>query len=125
MFAYTYPHNVNDDGIHLNDCDGMYCRALPAPVFPTSLYEIIMCGILFLTLWMLRKKINAPGVLAGIYLILNGIERFFIEKIRVNSTYSIFGFHPTQAELISALFVIIGIIIIMLRRKKSPVIAQI
>ena len=26
-----------------------------------------------------------------IYLILNGIERFFIEKIRVNTKYDIFG----------------------------------
>ena len=35
----------------------------------------------------------------SIYLILNGIERFFVETIRVNTTYSIFGLHPTQAEL--------------------------
>jgi hypothetical protein len=32
-----------------------------------------------------------------------------VETIRVNTTYSIFGLHPTQAELISALFVLTGI----------------
>jgi prolipoprotein diacylglyceryltransferase len=37
------------------------------------------------------------------------MERFFVEKIRVNTTYSIFGFHPTQAEIISSLLMIIGI----------------
>jgi prolipoprotein diacylglyceryltransferase len=46
----------------------------------------------------------------SIYLILNGIERFLVETIRVNTTYSIFGLHPTQAELISTLFVITGIV---------------
>jgi phosphatidylglycerol---prolipoprotein diacylglyceryl transferase len=60
-------------------------------------------------LWSLRKKIKTPGRLFALYLIFNGIERFAIEKIRVNSTYSIFGFHPTQAELISTLLMIGGI----------------
>ncbi len=109
MFAYTYPHNVNEDGILLPDCEGKYCRALPQPVFPTPLYEIIACGILFLILWSIRKKISVPGVMFAIYLIMNGIERFLVEMIRVNTTYSIFGIHPTQAELISAIFVITGI----------------
>ena len=45
----------------------------------------------------------------SIYLILNGVERFLVETIRVNSTYSIFGLHPTQAELISLLLVITGL----------------
>ena len=48
----------------------------------------------------------------SIYLILNGVERFFVETIRVNSTYSILGFHPTQAELISVFLVIGGIVMI-------------
>ena len=55
-----------------------------------------------------RKKIKAPGALFGLYLIFNGLERFMIEKIRVNTTYDIFGFHPTQAELISTMLMLIG-----------------
>lgn len=56
-----------------------------------------------------------------IYLIVNGIERFLVETIRVNTTYSIFGLHPTQAELISSAFVIIGIIgIFYYRRRAKP-----
>ena len=121
MFAYTYPHNVNEDGILLPNCEGKYCRALPQPVFPTPFYEIVACFILFLFLWLIRKKIEAPGVMFCIYLILNGVERFLIETIRVNTTYSIFGLHPTQAELISALFVITGTIGIFyfIRKNKS------
>ncbi len=122
MFAYTYPHNVNEDGILLPDCEGKYCRALPQPVFPTPLYEIAACFILFFILWSLRKKIVAPGVMFCVYLIFNGIERFFIETIRVNTTYSIFGLHPTQAELIASVLVIggiIGAIIFKNRYKKT------
>ncbi|MDQ6755862.1 MAG: prolipoprotein diacylglyceryl transferase [Bacteroidota bacterium] len=119
FFAYTFPHNVNEDGILIPDCEGKYCRALPQPVFPTSLYEIVACSFLFLILWKIRKDITTPGFISGIYLILNGFERFFIEKIRVNSTYSILGFHPTQAEIISVLLILTGVIIIVIKRKRS------
>ncbi|WP_431217440.1 hypothetical protein ACQ86N_16240 [Puia sp. P3] len=48
------------------------------------------------------------------------MERFFVEKIRVNSKYDIFGFHPTQAELISAGLVLSGAAIwISLSRRKG------
>ena len=109
FWAYNYPHNVNEIGTQINGCTGNYCNQLNPLVFPTPLYEIIACTLLFLVLWSLRKKIKTPGRLFALYLIFNGIERFMIEKIRVNSTYSILGFHPTQAELISALLVIGGI----------------
>lgn len=56
-----------------------------------------------------------------IYLIMNGAERFLVETIRVNTTYSIFGIHPTQAELISAALVITGIIgIVYFTKKEKP-----
>ena len=119
VFAYTYPHNVNEDGILLNDCDGKYCRALPQPVFPTPFYETVICGILFLFLWLIRRKITTPGIMFSTYLILNGFERFFIETIRVNSTYTLFGFHPTQAELISAALIVAGLLgVIVFSRKR-------
>ncbi|MGN6603799.1 MAG: prolipoprotein diacylglyceryl transferase [Ginsengibacter sp.] len=119
MFAFTYPHNVNEDGELIPNCQGKYCRALPLPVFPTPLYEIVACFILFFILWGIRKKIKVPGVLFSVYLIMNGIERFLVETIRVNTTYSIFGIHPTQAELISAVLVITGIIGIVYFNKKN------
>jgi prolipoprotein diacylglyceryltransferase len=54
--------------------------------------------------------------------VLNGIERFFIEKIRVNVRLDIFGFHPTQAEVISSLLFITGVVlwIVLTRRATSP-----
>lgn len=119
LFAYTYPNNVNEDGVLLPDCEGKYCRVLPQPVFPTPLYETIMCFILFLILWFLRKKIMIPGILSGIYLIFNGLERFVIEKIRVNFTYNILGFQPTQAELLAIIMIFAGVIIILIRKFRA------
>jgi prolipoprotein diacylglyceryltransferase len=119
FFAYGYPRNVIREGVQLAGCDGQYCKVLPIAVYPTPLYEIITCTLLFLVLWGIRKKIQIPGVLFGVYLILNGIERFFIEKIRVDTRYDIFGFHPTQAEIISTLLVIGGIVMISIYRKNN------
>ncbi len=108
FWAYNFPHNVNEVGVRIPECVGPYCNQLIPPVFPTTLYEIIACSVLFLVLWSLRKKITIPGRLFAFYLILNGLERFLIEKIRVNSTYDLWGFHPTQAEIISSLLIIVG-----------------
>jgi phosphatidylglycerol:prolipoprotein diacylglycerol transferase len=110
FWAYNYPHNVNEVGVPIPGCDGQYCNQLSPPVFPTPLYEIVACSFLFVILWLIRKRITIPGRLFSLYLILNGLERFFIEKIRVNSTYDILGFHPTQAELISVLLILLGMI---------------
>ena len=94
---------------------------LPQPVFPTPLYEVFMAIGLFSILWAIRKRVTIPGILFCIYLIVNGIERFSIEKIRVNSTYNIFGNAITQAELISTFMVIAGIvgIVILAKRNKT------
>jgi len=120
FFAYSYPHNVVNDGIQLQGCNGEYCSALPVGVYPTPLYEILVCGLFFIVLMAIRKKVTTPGVIFGIYLILNGVERFFVEKIRVNTKYDIFGFHPTQAEIIASLLVIGGAILIWYARKTNP-----
>ena len=109
FWAYNYPHNVNEQGIPIKGCEGQYCYQMSPPVFPTTLYEIIAGFILFFILWGLRKKLKAPGQLFGLYLMMNGMERFLVEKIRVNSTYDIFGFHPTQAEIISTVLFAVGV----------------
>jgi phosphatidylglycerol:prolipoprotein diacylglycerol transferase len=121
FFAYDYPHNVNEHGVPLAQCnDKKYCAHLPSPVFPTPLYEVITCAILFVVLWTARKKLKVPGTLFALYLMLNGLERFLVEKIRVNTQLTIFGFHPTQAEVISTLLFLSGLAIwIGLKRKNA------
>ena len=82
---------------------------LSNPVWPTAFYEVVMCLLIFSFLWAIRKQIHVPGILFCTYLALNGIERFFIEKIRINTEYNILG-GITQAEIISSCFVLIGLI---------------
>jgi phosphatidylglycerol---prolipoprotein diacylglyceryl transferase len=120
LFAYAYPHNVIGEGLKIPGCSGPYCSYLPIPVFPTPFYETIVCLGLFFLIWSVRKKFRVPGTLFAFYLFLNGIERFFIEKIRVNTRYSIFGFHPTQAEIISTLLIFGSAFLYFYLKKKTP-----
>ncbi len=118
IWSFDYPHNVVSYGEPILNCPGnKYCNHLVPPVFPTPFYETLMCLFLFLILWNIRKRIKTPGVLFSIYLIFNGVERFFIEKIRVNTLYHINGFGFTQAELISTILFFLGLIGIWYFRK--------
>ena len=119
LFAYSYPQNVNKDGILMPNVTDEHNRVLPQPVFPTPLYEIIMCSLLFLFLWAIRNRIKTPFVLFGIYLTVNGIERFLVESIRVNKTYPVLGLHPSQAQIIAIILVIIGLATIILAKKNA------
>ncbi len=117
IWAYKYPHNVINEGSPIEGCTGPYCNQLSLPVYPTALYEIVMCLLLFAILWMVRKRIKVAGQITGLYLIFNGIERFFIEKIRVNTKYLTLPFQPTQAEIISVLMVIFGVVMLFYSKK--------
>ncbi len=124
MWSFSYPHNVISEGIPISECEGSHCNMLANPVWPTPFYESIMCIVLFFVLWSIRKKIKTPGVLFSIFLILNGTERFLIEKIRVNTEYNILG-GVTQAEIISTILFFLGVVGIFyfnkLERKKQTI----
>jgi len=113
LWAYTYPNNVAMEGNPIAGCTGKFCNELPLPVYPTPIYEVIVCFLLFLVLWRIRKQVKLPGMLFGIYLMLNGLERFCIELIRVNTKYNVAGIHFTQAELISSVLFISGLTLVM------------
>jgi len=139
MWAYDFPNNiVNDSGQILQNglwvnaphemmagCNAElwngHCYKLATPVYPTPLYEFSIMIIGFFALWFTKKRFKTPGLLFGIYLILAGLERFFVEMIRVNSLYNVGGLKFTQAELISTIMAVSGIavIIIVLRNKKK------
>ncbi|WP_179414036.1 prolipoprotein diacylglyceryl transferase [Mucilaginibacter sp. E4BP6] len=119
MWSFSFPHNVNDEGIQIPGCIGKFCHVLPAPVWPTSFYESVTCILLFLFLWSIRDRIKIPGVFFGIYLILNGIERFLIEFIRVNTRYHIGSFSFPQAQLIAVCLFITGVILVIPAFKRN------
>ncbi len=120
LWQYDYPNNVNSVGMPLTDgrpCFDGYCTVLPETVFPTPLYETVVCVGFFFVLWALRKRLRPAGTIFFLFLFLNGLERFFIEKIRVN--VHVMG-NITQAEIIASLLMLGGIGgMIWLRNKKN------
>jgi phosphatidylglycerol:prolipoprotein diacylglycerol transferase len=124
MWAFRFPHNVNDEGDQIVGCIGKFCHILPLPVYPTSFYESTVCILLFLFLWSIRKYIKTPGIMFGIYLLLNATERFLIEFIRVNTRYQIGNISFPQAQLIAIFLFIGGIALIvsgLMHPKKAAV----
>ena len=109
MWSFNFPHNVVGEGMPLDPCTGKFCTILEHPVYPTSFYDFVLCTIFFIVLWSIRKKINIPGALFSIMLVIMGIQRFFMETIRVNSKYHFLGIETTQAEMISVILIILGI----------------
>lgn len=119
FWAYDYPNNVLSSGVKMatGGFPG-YGNHLVPPVYPTPLYEALSAIILFAFLWSVRKRIQRPLVMFGLYMMVNGFERFWIEKIRVNATYDIFGHAVTQAEIISVLMFIGGAVLIATQLKR-------
>ncbi len=109
VWSFKFPHNVISDGVPIPGCVGRHCMELPLPVYPTSLYEAIVAITLFFVLWAMRKRIKIPGLLFCVYLMMNGMERFFIEKIRINNLIQFAGFQFTQAELIASIIFLLGL----------------
>ncbi|MEA3451955.1 MAG: prolipoprotein diacylglyceryl transferase family protein, partial [Bacteroidota bacterium] len=107
-WSYDYPHNVIDAGKQIAGETGKFSHILENPVFPTPFYETTIMFVVFIILWSLRKKIKLPGILFSMYLIFAGLERFFIEFIRVTNPYNILGLQLTQAQIISILMIIGG-----------------
>lgn len=124
MWAFDYPNNVL--GIDLQkDFQNMGLESITGNAWPTPFYETVMAFIIFGILWSLRKKIPIPGIIFSLYLTLNGVERFFIEKIRINPDYHFLGIEATQAELIAVGMFIFGLIgMVYFSKNKTKYIPQ-
>jgi phosphatidylglycerol---prolipoprotein diacylglyceryl transferase len=116
MWAYRYPHNVLDTtntepvrSVPIEGYNWAYNMQLSEPVFPTPFYETLMMLAVFGVLWALRKRIKIHGMLFFIYIGLIAVERFAIEKIRVNVHHDVLGMKLSQAEIISILLFLISV----------------
>jgi prolipoprotein diacylglyceryltransferase len=123
-WAYNYPNNVISEGIPIPGCVGNHCNMLPDAVWPTPLYEALVCILLFVVLWLLRGKLKTAGKVFSLYLILNGVERLLIEQIRVNNTFSFFGLQVTQAMVIASILIAMGVAGLFLVHKVNTVRAE-
>lgn len=129
LWAFDYPNNVlercnPDPGSYDIPCNWAELGRLAEPVFPTPIYETLMALTIFGIMWFFRKRVVYWGQLFASFLVLSGLERFLIEKIRVNSTYNIFGAEITQAEIISSFMMLCGLAIFFLStyvwKQKTP-----
>ena len=143
VWAYGYPNNVNNEGELMAMCDpakyqeylqvrGMsiedrcqqacgirYCHEMTAKVYPTPIWETTVSMLMFGILWVLRRRVKVAGSLFCGYLILQGIERFWIETLRVNDRYEYFGVNWSQAQYISVAFVVVGAVALYWLNKKG------
>lgn len=109
LWAETYPNNIL--GVDLPD----------PGVYPTSIYEFLFATLLFGVLWVFRTHPYRNGWLFSFYLLLNGIERFLIEQIRVNNEFDLLGLTVTQAEVIAALIILAGAVGMVITSKRRAV----
>lgn len=123
LWAYNYPNNV----LHIDliqDFASMGLVSETGYAYPTPIYEMLMSFLIFGILWAIRKKINMPGIMFSIYLILIAIERLIIESIRINTKYVVFGYEFTQAQFLSVVMIAGGIWGILYFRKPDNKLAQ-
>jgi phosphatidylglycerol---prolipoprotein diacylglyceryl transferase len=98
LWAQTYDNNIFGVAI------------APPGVYPTPIYETLLSLAGFGILLGLRKRPYRSGWLFALYLLLSGIERFFIERIRVNPELRLFGVVATQAQIVSVVLIAAGIV---------------
>jgi len=70
---------------------------------------MVICILMFSGMWLIRKRVTTAAFMSYLYLVLMGIERFFIEYIRVTIKYNVSGIQLTQAQIISAGMFIVGV----------------
>jgi phosphatidylglycerol:prolipoprotein diacylglycerol transferase len=85
-------------------------------VHPTPIYETLTAVGIFFVLYRLQQRSTHPeGWLFGLYLILAGMERFFVEFLRLNPLY----LGLSQAQWVSMGMIVVGIVIVVRRWNSS------
>lgn len=94
-----------------------YPQGIPDTILchPTPVYEFLLAAIILAVLWKLRTRVRPDGMLFMIYLVLAGVERFTIEFLRLNPRIA---FGLSEAQLISAALIVVGLLGVNYLRKK-------
>jgi len=95
----------------------------PMPRHPSQLYETFMEGaVLFIILWVLRKRSFPDGMMIALFLIFYGAFRFVLEFFREPDVQLGFILGPlTMGQLLSAAMVGSGLLVaLILRRCNCP-----
>lgn len=94
-------------GCFLNGCCYGISSHLPWAVMfkgelrhPTQIYESLFCFMLFIFLWLIRKRVNKEGDLFKIFLLIYAFFRFWVEFLRADKVMVIINL--SIAQIISA-----------------------
>ena len=94
--------------------NGMYIDG--SYYLPTFYFESIWCIIGFILILIIRKKHNRIGLITSFYMIWYSVGRFIIESFR---TDSLMFFGLKQAQIISIIGIILGIVLFIKTREKE------
>jgi phosphatidylglycerol:prolipoprotein diacylglycerol transferase len=103
MFGTPVPEGVSPDAV--------------LAVHPTQLYETALGFVMFLVLWRFRAHRHLEGWLFGMYLVLAGAERFFIEFFRAKDDRFAMGL--TLAQLIAITLMVVGVVVMQMRSRPA------
>src|SRR5215475_5594732 len=118
---------LSGDGDYGKPWNGPWAMAYPngtvptdRTVHPTPIYETLAMGLGAWILWQLRDRFRT-GVLFAIYLVYARTERFLVEFLRRNHAVAL-GLTGPQLE--SAAMVVIGVVWILLVRRRHGSLAR-
>ena len=118
--------HLSGDGCYGIHTDGPWGMTYPngtvptlIPVHPTPLYEMLQMAVIFLVLWRLRTRLQTPGLLFCLYLILMGTARFGVEFVRRTPKVAL-GFTVHQWVSLALIAVGIGVAIRLRRAVQTP-----
>ena len=94
--------------------NGMYIDG--SYYLPTFYFESIWCIIGFILILIIRKKHNRIGLITSFYMIWYSVGRLIIESFR---TDSLMFFGLKQAQIISIIGIILGIVLFIKTREKE------
>jgi phosphatidylglycerol:prolipoprotein diacylglycerol transferase len=87
-----------------------------ALVQPTPVYELLFSLALAWLLWRLGNRTRPIGWLTGLYLVLSGLGRFFVEFVRINPRLYL-GMSNAQVAALGS--VVVGAVLIGVARAKK------
>ena len=85
-----------------------------------NIEAVTMALVMFGIIWKLRRHHHAEGWLFGWYCVFAGVERFIVEFFRAKDDVLAIGL--TIAQIIAIAVVLLGFVILMMRRRPQPVV---
>lgn len=89
-------------------------------VLPTPLFEFLIALVIAWVVWQLGAKARPLGWLTGVYLLMSGAARFFIEFWRINPKLYL-GEHFSNAQMAALGSVLAGGLILLATHTRQPV----